>query len=69
MTRVSRLPAGTWDVAGALVTDVHHHGFLVADGLVARQVEVLGRRCVELIGPGRRVAPLALGRERVPRSG
>ena len=52
MTRVSRLPAGAWDVAAALVTDVHHHGFLVADGLVARQVEVLGRRCVELIGPG-----------------
>ena len=52
MTRLIRLPAGSWDVAAALVTDVHHHGFLVADGLVARQVEVLGRRCVELIGPG-----------------
>jgi hypothetical protein len=52
LTRVQRLTPGEWDVAGALEADVHHRGFLVVEGLLARTVEVLGRRCVELIGPG-----------------
>ena len=52
MTRVIRLPAGPWDVKSSHEAELHHHGFLVADGLLARQVEVLGRRCVELLGPG-----------------
>jgi CRP/FNR family transcriptional regulator, cyclic AMP receptor protein len=52
VTRVQRLSAGEWDVAGALEPDVHHRGFLIVDGLLSREVDVLGRRCVELIGPG-----------------
>jgi CRP/FNR family transcriptional regulator, cyclic AMP receptor protein len=52
LTRVVRLAAGEWDVASALEADVHHRGFLIVDGLLSRTVEVLGRRCVELIGPG-----------------
>jgi hypothetical protein len=52
LTRVQRLTTGEWDVAGALEPDVHHRGFLVIDGLMSREVDVLGRRCVELIGPG-----------------
>jgi CRP/FNR family transcriptional regulator, cyclic AMP receptor protein len=52
VTRVQRLTPGDWDVAGALEEDVHHRGFLVVDGLLSRTVDVLGRRCVELIGPG-----------------
>jgi hypothetical protein len=51
VTRVQRLTPGDWDVAGALEEDVHHRGFLVVDGLLSRTVDVLGRRCVELIGP------------------
>jgi CRP/FNR family cyclic AMP-dependent transcriptional regulator len=52
LTRVQRLTTGEWDVAAALEPDVHHRGFLVVDGLMSREVDVLGRCCVELIGPG-----------------
>jgi CRP/FNR family transcriptional regulator, cyclic AMP receptor protein len=52
LTRVQTLSTGEWDVAGALEPDVHHRGFLIVDGLLSREVEVLGRRAVELIGPG-----------------
>ena len=52
LTRVQRVTPGDWDVAGALEADVHHRGFMIVDGLLSRSVDVLGRRCVELIGPG-----------------
>jgi CRP/FNR family transcriptional regulator, cyclic AMP receptor protein len=52
LARVSRLSPGTWDAAAALERDAHHRGFLLVDGLMAREVDVLGRRCVELIGHG-----------------
>src|SRR4051794_26493632 len=52
LTRVQKLSPGDWDVAGALEPDVHHRGFLIAEGLMSREVDVLGRRAVELIGPG-----------------
>jgi CRP/FNR family transcriptional regulator, cyclic AMP receptor protein len=52
VTRVRHLSEGEWDVAGALEPDVHHRGFMIVDGLLSREVDVLGRRCVELIGPG-----------------
>src|ERR1700712_4069527 len=51
LTRVQRLSPGEWDVAGALEPDVHHRGFLIIEGLLSREVDVLGRCCVELIGP------------------
>jgi CRP/FNR family cyclic AMP-dependent transcriptional regulator len=51
MARVQRLSAGEWDAAAALERDAHHRGFLVVDGLLSRDVDVLGRRCAELIGP------------------
>lgn len=50
VTRVRRLSPGPWKAAEALEPEVHHRGFLVIDGLLSREVEVLGRRCVELIG-------------------
>jgi hypothetical protein len=52
LTRVQRLSPGTWDVADALEPAIHHRGFMIVDGLLSREVEVLGRRCIELIGPG-----------------
>jgi hypothetical protein len=52
LARVARLSPGVWDVAAHHEPDRHHRGFLVLDGLLSREVEVLGRRCVELIGPG-----------------
>jgi hypothetical protein len=50
--RVQRLSPGEWDAAAALVQDAHHRGFLIVDGLLSRTVDVLGRRCVELLGHG-----------------
>jgi hypothetical protein len=49
---VVRLSPGAWDAASAYEASEHHRGFLVVDGLLTREVDVLGRRCVELIGPG-----------------
>jgi hypothetical protein len=51
-TRIQRLSPGEWDAGSALETGVHHRGFLIADGLLSRSVEVMGRTCVELVGPG-----------------
>jgi CRP/FNR family cyclic AMP-dependent transcriptional regulator len=56
-TAVRRLSTGDWDVAAAEEPDSHHRGFLIVDGLISREVEVLGRRCVELIGPGDVIRP------------
>ena len=50
VTKVVRLEPGKWMAVEAFQPDVHHRGFLVIDGLLSREVEVLGRRCVELIG-------------------
>src|SRR4051794_41959587 len=37
--------------------EVHHRGFLIFEGLLSREVEVLGRRCCELLGPGDVIRP------------
>ena len=52
LTRVRHLSKGEWDAARAIEPDVHHRGFLLVEGLLSREVDVLGRRCVELIGHG-----------------
>jgi CRP/FNR family transcriptional regulator, cyclic AMP receptor protein len=52
LTRVRRLSPGEWDAANAIEPDLHHRGFLIIDGLLSREVHVLGRQCVELLGPG-----------------
>ncbi len=52
LAAVRRLSPGPWDVRTALEPDIHHRGFLVVDGLLSREVDVLGRGCVELLGPG-----------------
>jgi hypothetical protein len=52
LARVRRLSAGEWDATSAIEPDQHHRGFLIIDGLLSRNVEVLGRACVELLGPG-----------------
>jgi CRP/FNR family transcriptional regulator, cyclic AMP receptor protein len=52
LTRVQRLDPGDWDVSGSLEPEVYHRGFLLVEGLTSREVDVLGRRAVELIGPG-----------------
>jgi CRP/FNR family cyclic AMP-dependent transcriptional regulator len=52
LTRVQRLSPGVWDAVAALEPAAHHRGFLIIDGLLSRTVDVLGRRCVELVGHG-----------------
>lgn len=52
LTRERRLSRGEWDAANAVEHDVHHRGFLIIEGLLSREVEVLGRSCVELLGAG-----------------
>lgn len=52
LARVQQLSCGDWDVGAAREADVHHRGFLIIDGLLSRDVDVLGRRCVELLGHG-----------------
>ena len=52
LARVQHLSPGEWDAANAVEAEVHHRGFLIIDGLLSREVEVMKRRCVELIGPG-----------------
>ena len=56
-TRVRHLSAGAWDVTAAEEPDSHHRGFLIIDGLISREVDVLGRRCVELLGAGDVIRP------------
>jgi CRP/FNR family transcriptional regulator, cyclic AMP receptor protein len=52
LARVRRLSPGDWDASGAVEPDKHHRGFLIIDGLLSRDVNVLDRACVELLGPG-----------------
>jgi hypothetical protein len=52
LARVQQLSPGDWDPEVAREADVHHRGFLIIDGLLSRKVDVLGRRCVELLGHG-----------------
>jgi CRP/FNR family transcriptional regulator, cyclic AMP receptor protein len=52
LARVQRLSPGEWDAAAAQEPAEHHRGFLIVDGLLSRTVDVLGRRCVELVGHG-----------------
>jgi CRP/FNR family cyclic AMP-dependent transcriptional regulator len=56
-TRAQRLSPGTWDAAAAMEPEVHHRGFLIYEGLLTREVDVLGRRCCELLGPGDVIRP------------
>ena len=52
LTRVRHLSVGAWDAASSVEKDRHHRGFLIIDGLLSREVHVLGRQCVELLGDG-----------------
>jgi len=52
LVRIRRLSTGEWDAAGAVEEGSHHRGFLIVDGLLSREVEVMARRCVELLGQG-----------------
>jgi hypothetical protein len=59
IARVKTLPIGPWNATEAFEADAHHQGFLIVEGLLSRTVDVLGRRCVELIGHGDVMRPWA----------
>ncbi len=63
LTRVRRLSPGEWDVSSAIEPDKHHRGFLIIDGLLSREVDVLGRTCVELLGEGDVLRPWSWDQE------
>jgi CRP-like cAMP-binding protein len=46
------LPPGPWEPEPSYGTDAGFLGLLVIDGMIARDVELGGRRCSELLGPG-----------------
>src|SRR4051812_10950866 len=52
LARVRTVSVGDWDVNAAYESAEHHRGFLIIDGLLSRTVNVLGRHCAELVGPG-----------------
>jgi CRP/FNR family cyclic AMP-dependent transcriptional regulator len=52
LVRIRRLSTGDWDAAGAVEEGSHHRGFLIVEGLLSREVEVMARRCIELLGQG-----------------
>lgn len=56
-TRLRRLAPGEWSVAEFREPDSHHRGFLIVDGLMTREVDVIGRRCLELLGAGDVIRP------------
>ena len=66
---MQRLSPGDWDPEVAREADVHHRGFLIVDGLLSREVDVLGRCCVELLGHGDVMRPWTLGRRGLTRAG
>jgi CRP-like cAMP-binding protein len=48
---------GPWDPSQRYAEDPSFFGLLVVDGMIARDVELGGRRCSELLGPGDLLRP------------
>jgi CRP/FNR family transcriptional regulator, cyclic AMP receptor protein len=54
---LDNVPPGPWNPAGRYPLDPAFLGLLVVDGMIARDVELGGRRCSELLGPGDLLRP------------
>src|SRR3954463_16627500 len=48
---------GPWEPGSRYPTDPAFFGLLVVDGMISRDVELGGRRCSELLGPGDLLRP------------
>lgn len=57
LAKVRRVSVGYWDAMEGNDPDECHRGFFVIEGLLCRHVEVMDRRCVELIGHGDVIRP------------
>src|SRR3954466_8866384 len=51
------VPAGRWEPTGGFALDPAFIGLLLIDGTLSRHVELVGRRCSELLGPGDLLRP------------
>src|SRR3954465_1144324 len=51
------VPAGRWEPTGGYALDPAFIGVLVIEGTLSRDVELGGRRCSELLGPGDLLRP------------
>jgi CRP/FNR family cyclic AMP-dependent transcriptional regulator len=51
------VPAGNWDPRTNYALDPAFMGLLLVDGMLSRDVELGGRRCSELLGPGDLLRP------------
>src|SRR4051812_39823236 len=56
------VPAGRWEPTGGYALDPAFIGLLLIDGTLSRDVELGGRRCSELLGPGGLLTPSDYGR-------
>src|SRR4051812_44174368 len=56
------VPAGTWEPGSRHALDPAFIGLLVIEGTLSRDVEIGGRRCSELLGPGGLLTPSDYGR-------
>src|SRR3954451_300644 len=54
---LENVETGPWDPANGYTDDDAFLGLLVVDGMLARDVELGGRRCSELLGPGDLLRP------------
>ena len=56
------MPCGTWDVPGEAAERLSL-GYLIIEGLLAREVILAGTTCAELLGEGDVLQPMASGRD------
>ena len=54
---LDNVEVGPWDPSERYPEDPSFFGLLVVDGMIARDVELGGRRCSELLGPGDLLRP------------
>jgi CRP-like cAMP-binding protein len=60
MVRVAALPGGRWHARGLDGTAPDHLGLLIVEGVLARELKLVGHPTVELIGPGDVIRPWVL---------
>ena len=57
VARLDSVEQGSWEPENKYVLDSAFLGLLVVDGMISRDVELGGRRCSELLGPGDLLRP------------
>jgi CRP/FNR family transcriptional regulator, cyclic AMP receptor protein len=60
VVRLASLPVGRWDTASLEGTAPDHLGLLIVEGMLARELKLVGHPAVELLGPGDVLRPWLL---------